>query len=148
MDLEQKIIKDIKNSMLSKNSVKLEVCRSIKSAIILAKSEKGFDGITDEKEIEILQKLYKQRKESSAIYVNQKRPDLAQYEDTQARIIATYLPAPYSLNELEEVINNIMNELDLFSKSDMGRLMSVILQRVKGRADGKTISAILSKKLH
>ena len=148
MDLEQKIIQDIKNSMLSKNSVKLEVCRSIKSAIILAKSEKGFDGITEEKEIEILQKLYKQRKESSAIYVNQKRPDLAQYEDTQARIIATYLPAPYSLNELEEVINNIMNELDLFSKSDMGRLMSVILQRVKGRADGKTISAILSKKLH
>ena len=148
MDLEQKIIQDIKNSMLSKNSVKLEVCRSIKSAIILAKSEKGFDGITEEKEIEILQKLYKQRKESSAIYVNQKRPDLAQYEDTQARIIATYLPAPYSLNELEEVINNIMNELDLFSKSDMGRLMSVILQRVKGRADGKTISTILSKKLH
>ena len=148
MDLEQKIIQDIKNSMLSKNSVKLEVCRSIKSAIILAKSEKGFDGITEEKEIEILQKLYKQRKESSAIYVNQKRPDLAQHEDTQARIIATYLPAPYSLNELEEVINNIMNELDLFAKRDMGRLMSVILQRVKGRADGKTISGILSKKLH
>ena len=63
MDLEQKIIQDIKHSMLSKNSIKLEVCRSIKSAIILAKSEKGFDGFTEEKEIEILQKLYKQRKE-------------------------------------------------------------------------------------
>ena len=148
MDLEQKIIQDIKHSMLSKNSIKLEVCRSIKSAIILAKSEKGFDGFTEEKEIEILQKLYKQRKESSAIYVNQKRTDLAEHEDAQARIIATYLPVPYSINELEEVINNIMNELDLFSKKDMGRLMSVILQRVKGRADGKTISRILSKKLH
>ncbi len=147
MDLEQKIIQDIKASMLAKNSLKLEVCRSIKSAIILAKSEKGFDKMTEKKEIEILQKLYKQRKESYSIYVNQKRLDLANYEDSQAKIISTYLPVPYTLNELEELITDIMQELGLFSKQDMGPLMNVIMQRAKGRADGKTISGILAKKL-
>ena len=148
MNLEQKIMQDIKASMLAKDSLKLEVCRSIKSAIILVKSEKGFDKITKEKEIEILQKLYKQRKESYAIYVNQKRLDLAEYEDAQAKIISTYLPAPYTLNELEELINAIMQELDLFSKKDMGILMNTIVRRVQGRADGKTISTILSDKLN
>tara|TARA_B100000902_G_C27109829_1_gene812988 strand:+ start:104 stop:550 length:447 start_codon:yes stop_codon:yes gene_type:complete len=148
MNLEQKIMQDIKASMLAKDSLKLEVCRSIKSAIILAKSEKGFDKITKEKEIEILQKLYKQRKESYAIYVNQKRLDLAEHEDSQAKIISTYLPAPYTLNELEELINAIMQELDLFSKKDMGILMKTIVHRVQGRADGKTISTILSDKLN
>ena len=148
MDLEQKIIQDIKASMLAKNSLKLEVCRSIKAAIILAKAEKGFDKITKEKEIEILQKLYKQRKESYSIYVNQKRLDLAEHEDSQARIISTYLPVPYTLEELEVLINDIMKELGLFSKKDMGRLMNTIVQRVKGRADGKTISGILSEKLN
>ena len=148
MDLEQKIIKDIKDSMLAKNSLKLEVCRSIKAAVILAKSEKGFDKMTKEKELEILQKLYKQRKESYAIYVSQKRLDLAEHEDSQARIISTYLPLPYTLNELEALINDVMQDLGLFSKQDMGRLMNTIIQRVKGRADGKAISQILSRKLN
>ena len=96
----------------------------------------------------ILQKLYKQRKESYAIYVNQKRLDLAEHEDAQVKIISTYLPAPYTLNELEELINAIMQELDLFSKKDMGILMNTIVRRVQGRADGKTISTILSDKLN
>ena len=61
MSLEEKITKDIKNAMLSKNSLKLEVCRSIKSAILLAKTEKGLKILTETKEIEILQKLLKQR---------------------------------------------------------------------------------------
>ena len=148
MNLEQKIIQDIKTSMLAKDSLKLEVCRSIKSAIILAKSEKGFDKITKEKEIEILQKLHKQRKESYAIYINQKRLDLAEHEDAQAKIISTYLPVPYTLDELEELINTIMQELSMFSKKDMGSLMNTIMSRVKGRADGKTISTILSGKLN
>ena len=147
MDLEHEIIQDIKSSMLAKDSIKLEVCRAIKSAIILAKAEKGFDKMTKQKEIEILQKLLKQRKESQAIYINQKRLDLAEHEEAQARIISTYLPLPYTLDELEELINDIMQELNLFSKKDMGHLMSTILQRAKGRADGKTISSLLAKKL-
>ena len=148
MSLEQQIIQDIKASMLAKNSLKLEVCRSIKSAIILAKAEKGFDEMTKEKEIEILQKLYKQRKESYSIYINQKRLDLAEYEDAQAKIISKYLPEPYTLDQLEKLITDIMQDLGLFSKQDMGSLMKTIMQQVKGRADGKTISGILSKKLH
>ena len=145
MDLEQKIIQDIKASMLAKDSIKLEVCRSIKSAIMLAKSEKGFNKFDKKKEIEILQKLYKQRREAYEIYLNQKRMDLAEHEDSQANIISTYLPTPYSLKELEELINDVMHELGLFTKKDMGRLMSTIIQRSKGRADGKTISSVLSK---
>ena len=148
MNLEEKIIRDIKTSMLSKDILKLEVCRAIKSAIILAKSEKGFVSIDNKKEVEILQKLYKQRREAYEIYLSQKRIDLAEHEDAQSKIIATYLPKQYSLEELEILINDVMRENDLNTKKDMGRLMSIIIQRVKGRADGKTISSMLSKLLN
>ena len=106
MNLEDKIMHDIKNAMLNKDSLKLDVCSAIKSAILLAKTEKGSQVLTDVKEMEILQKLYKQRQESCQIYLTQKRKDLADQEQEQAKIIKEYLPNPYSQEELEEIIDN------------------------------------------
>ena len=73
MSLESKIMEDIKSAMLSKDTLKLEVCRSIKSAILLLKTGKGAEDLNDSKEIEILQKLLKQRQDSAKIYLDQKK---------------------------------------------------------------------------
>jgi len=147
MALENKITKDIKDAMLSKNKLKLEVCRSIKSAILLAKTEKGDGGLEETRELDILQKLLKQRKESEKIYKEQSRFDLAQKEQNQAKIISTYLPEQYGQLELENIIDTLIKELSISSKKDMGKLISSVLKKVKGRADGKMISEIVKKKL-
>ncbi|MBF25366.1 MAG: glutamyl-tRNA amidotransferase [Flavobacteriales bacterium] len=147
MSLEKKIMLDIKDAMRSKDSVRLEVCRSVKSAILLVKTEKKSEDLSEEKEIEILQKLLKQRSESEKIYIQQSRHDLAQIEKNQADIILKYLPTPYSVEELEKLVDKLILQLNIESKKDMGRLMSEVLKQAKGRADGKAVSVIVQSKL-
>ena len=147
MSLEQKIMADIKAAMIAKDSLRLEVLRSIKSAILLVKTDKNSSDLDEDKEVQILQKLLKQRKESCEIYLKQNRLDLASHEKNQASIISNYLPTPYSNIELQELVNNIMKENNLYNKSDMGQLISLVMKNVKGRADGKSVSEVVKQKL-
>ena len=123
------------------------VCRAIKSAILLYKTEKNNKELTEKKEIEILQKLYKQRNEAFRIFSEQKRFDLSEQEKLQADIIMEYLPQPYTLEELELLVDQVIKESNLGSKKDMGKLIGLIISKVKGRADGQTISKIVKQKL-
>jgi len=147
MSLEKKISQDIKEAMLNKLTVRLEVCRAIKAAILLAKTEKGLDVLDTEKELQILQKLFKQRNESKKIYLSQNRKDLAKNEDEQAIIISEYLPKPYTEKELEDLIDKEIIELGITSKKEMGKLISIIMQKSQGRANGQSISSIIKNKL-
>ena len=147
MSLEQKIMADIKSAMIAKDSLRLEVLRSVKSAILLVKTDKNSSDLDEDKEVQILQKLLKQRKESCEIYLKQNRLDLASHEKNQASIISNYLPTPYSNLELQELVNNIMKENNLYKKSDMGQLISLVMKNVKGRADGKSVSEVVKQKL-
>ena len=147
MSLEQKIMADIKVAMVAKDSLRLEVLRSIKSAILLVKTDKKSSDLDEDKEVQILQKLLKQRKESCEIYLKQDRLDLASHEKNQASIISNYLPTPYSELELQDLVNNVMKENNLYKKSDMGQLISLVMKNVKGRADGKSVSEIVKQKL-
>ncbi len=147
MGLEKKIMNDIKHAMLNKDTLKLEVCRSIKSAILLKKTEKNTQDLSEEKELEILQKLLKQCRESEKIYHEQSRLDLAKHEQNQGDIIATYLPVPYTKDELEVVVDSLMKDLGINSKKEMGKLISAVMNKAKGRSDGKTISKLVNEKL-
>ena len=148
MGLEQKIMHDLKNAMLNKDTLKLEVCRAIKSAILIVKTDKGSQELTELKEVELLQKLLKQRKDSQKIYLEKGRKDLAEHENNQANIIATYLPKPYTNEELELIIDALITELEINSKKDMGKLISAVVKKAKGRADGRTISDFVKQKLN
>ena len=147
MSLEKIIMNDIKQAMLAKDSLRLDVCRSIKSALLLSKTEKDSTDLTKDKELEILQKLLKQRKESEKIYEAQSRLDLAQNEKNQANIISEYLPKPCSKEELIEIVESVIIELNINSKQEMGKLISTVLQKCKGRSDGKTISDIVKERM-
>ena len=147
MGLETIIMRDIKDAMLSKNALKLDVCRAIKSAILILKTQKSSVELSEDKEIEILQKLLKQRKEAESIYKKQGRLDLAQNEKAQANIILTYLPQPYTKDEVLLLVDKLMSETGINSIKEMGRLISLVIQHSKGRADGKTISECVKEKL-
>ncbi|HOY48174.1 MAG TPA: GatB/YqeY domain-containing protein [Flavobacteriales bacterium] len=145
MSLEEKINADIKSAMLAKEKEKLEALRAVKSAVLLAKTEKVGAELSDDVEIKLLQKLVKQRRESALIYVQQNRPELADAETFQADIIEKYLPAQLSPEEVRVVLQEIAAELGAVSVKDMGKVMGAATQKLAGRADGKLISTLVKE---
>jgi uncharacterized protein YqeY len=143
MSLEQKINDDIKTAMLAREKDKLEALRAIKSAVLLAKTEKAGADLDSDTEIKMLQKLVKQRRESAEIYTNQGRSDMAEAELFQARIIEAYLPEQLSEDVVREIIKQIIAESGASGPKEMGKVMGLANQKLAGKADGKTIAAIV-----
>ncbi len=145
MALEEKINADIKAAMLAKASAKLEALRAVKSAILLLKTSP--EGYNDESELKALQKMVKQRKETAEIYKTQNRGDLAETELFQADIIEAYLPKPLSDEELRAEVIKIIASAGATSAADMGKVMGLASKQFAGKADGKTISALVKELL-
>ncbi|MVN91650.1 GatB/YqeY domain-containing protein [Mucilaginibacter aquatilis] len=148
MSLETTINQDIKQAMLAKNEAKLRGLRAIKSALLLAKTEKGAsEDITEEVEIKVLQKLVKQRKESADIYQAQNRPDLYQVEKEEMDVIEAYLPKQMSRDEVEAFLKDLISRVGAISVKDMGKVMGAANKELAGKADGKTISEVVKQLL-
>ncbi len=148
MSLQETIDRDIKEAMLAKDSVRLRGLRAIKSAVLLAKTEKGNAELTEDVEIKILQKLVKQRKESAEIYEEQNRQDLLSVEKEELEVIEKYLPVQMSTEEVEATITSIFSEHGLSGMKDMGKAMGLVNVALAGKADGKTISSIVKQLLN
>lgn len=148
MSLELNINNDIKTAMLAKDEVALRSLRAIKAAILLVKtSENAKASLTEDDEIKLVQKLVKQRKDSLAIFEKQNRPDLAQKEKEEIAVMEKYLPAQLSAEELKEVIAKIIAATGATSPADMGKVMGAASKQLAGKADGKTISAVVKELL-
>jgi uncharacterized protein len=148
MKLIEKISSSIISAMKEKNVDELESLRAIKSALLLAQTQKGSDGnIKESDEIKILQKLVKQRKESAEIYKNQNRLELADIEIKQSKIIERFLPVQMNFEDLEKLIVDIINQTGAQGMKDMGKVMGIASVKLSGKADGKTISNIVRSKL-
>ncbi len=143
MKIFDKINEDIKQAMKAKEKEKLEALRAVKSAFLLAKTETGNDELTEEKEIQIVQKLVKQRRDSAEIYKEQNRMDLFEPENFQAEVIAKYLPEQLSEDELKVILAEIVKEQNASGMKDMGKVMGIANAKLAGKADGKTISTIV-----
>ncbi len=144
MSLETTINQDIKAAMIAKDTIRLRGLRAIKSAILLAKTEKTHvEDITEEAEIKVLQKLAKQRKESAEIYKTQNREDLYQIEIEEQEVIEGYLPKQLDRSEIETIVKGIVAETGASSMKDMGKVMGLANQRLAGKADGSTISQVV-----
>ena len=148
MSLEQRVMTEMKAAMKSKDTVALESLRAIKSALLLAKTEKGgAAGLSEGDEIALVQKLVKQRKDSAEIYTQQGRADLAEPELAQVAVLERFLPEPLTEEEIEKVVFQTIGALNAEGMKDMGKVMGVVTQELAGAADGKTIAAIVRSKL-
>ncbi len=149
MALEAQIQKDIMAAMKEKDTVRLNAVRSIKSAILLAKtSEGGSKELSDTDIVKIIQKLAKQRKEAAEQYVAAGRQELADNEMNEAAVLETYLPKQLSEAEVEEKIREIIARVGASKPSDMGKVMGVATKELAGLAEGRTISGIVKNLLN
>ena len=148
MSLQDKVMVALKDAMKSKNQTALTALRAIKSAILLAQTQEGAKNqLSEEQELNILQKQVKQRKDSAAIFIAQGRDDLATPELAEAEVIAQFLPKALSLEEIEDIVNQTIKDSNAQGMKDMGKVMGIVSQKTAGQADGKTISTIVKEKL-
>lgn len=149
MNLEQKIMAELKTAMLAKDEKTTRSLRAIKAAIILAKTAEGAGGeLKEEDEVKMLQKMVKQRKDSLEIYQQQNRTDLAQKEQEEIEVIEKFLPKQLSAEEVKAEISKIMQQVGASSPADMGKVMGVATKQLAGKADGKTISSAVKELLN
>lgn len=148
MSLEKQVMDGIKKAMLGHDEKTLRGLRAIKAAILSLKTSSGFSGtITEGDEIKMLQKLIKQRKDSLDIYEKQNREDLASKEREEIEVIESFLPKQLSEEEITAAIASIIETTGATSMADMGKVMGAANKELSGKADGKTISAIVKKLL-
>lgn len=142
MSLANSINDHIKAAMKAKDKVRLESLRAIKSAFLMAGTEKGATGeISEADELKILGRLQKQRKDSLDIYTEQGRADLAEDEKQQLAIIEEFLPKQMSAEELNGYLEALLQKLGATGPQDLGKVMGAASKELAGKADGKTISA-------
>jgi uncharacterized protein len=146
MSLTDKINADIKTAMLAKEKEKLEALRAIKAALLL-ESTKGTGEVSEDTEIKMLQKMYKQRIEAAEIYKQQGRADLEGPEIFQADIIKAYLPAQMGEAEVKAAIQEVISSVGATSAADMGKVMGPVMAKLQGKADGKLISSLVKQLL-
>lgn len=148
MSLQDGIMAAMKTAMKAKDQTALTALRAVKSAILLANTESGAGSdLTDEQELQILQKQVKQRKDSAAIFLEQGRGDLAAPELAEAEVIGQFLPEAMSEGDVEKIVLKAIEALGANGMKDMGKVMGVVSKELAGKADGKTISSIVKQKL-
>ncbi len=148
MSIQQQVMEEMNSAIKAKDKVALESLRAIKSALLLAQTQgRVGEGLSEDDEIKLIQKLVKQRKDSAAIYVEQGREDLAGPELAQAAIIEKFLPEQLSEEEIEKVVVQTIESTGASGMKDMGKVMGIVSKELAGQADGKTISGIVRSKL-
>ena len=147
MALEQQIQKDIMEAMKAHDEARLNATRGIKSEILLAKTSGAEHELTDADVLKIIQKLVKQRKESAELYTQGNRPELAEKELSEMRVMEAYLPKALSEDEVRNILKEVVAEVGATGPMDMGKVMGAATKRLAGQADGRLISTIVKELL-
>lgn len=147
-NLFDQISEDIQKAMLAHDHVRTETLRGIKKEFLEAKTAKGAEGeLTDSHAIEILQKMKKQRLDATQIYRDNGRPELAEGEEAEAKILEEYLPKQMEEDELTEYIRALIEKLGVTDMRGMGRIMGTATKELAGKAQGGDISRIVKQLL-
>ena len=146
MGLRHRIAEDVTKAMKEGDKLKTNALRMALSAIKYIEIEKKRE-LNDEETIGVFSTLCKQRRESIEQFKKGNRPDLVEKEEKELAILTTYLPERISEDELLKIVKESAAECGATGPNDMGKLMKVLMPKVKGRADGKVVQDMVKKAL-
>lgn len=145
--LQQDLTNDLKTAMKAHDKIALDTIRMIKASLKNAEIAAGHE-ITADEELQVLATEMKQRKDSKAEFEKGGREDLIEKLDAEMAIVEKYLPAQLSRDEISAIVDETIAEVGASSKADFGKVMKTLMPKVKGRADGATINALVKEKLN
>ncbi len=137
----------MKQAMKSKEKEKLSVLRMLKAALQNEAIKLGKSALSEDEELTVLSRELKQRKDSLHEFENAGRSDLVEKAKTEIEIVQSYMPKPLTEEELRELIAETIKEVGASSKADMGKVMSAIMPKVKGKADGSLVNQLVRQQL-
>lgn len=147
MNLKEEIYNDLKESIKAKDELRTSTLRMLKSEIMKLEVSGAKKEATDDDIIGIIQKLIKQRYDAAQQYETGNRPELAEKEKKEAKILEEYMPRQLSRDEVLDIVKSTIAEVNAESMADVGRVMKAVMPKVKGMADGKTVNEIVQELL-
>ena len=147
--LKDKLQEDMKQALMAHEEQKLSVIRMLKSAIQYFEIQKGGEGYsaTDEDVQDVIAKEVKKRRESIDLYEKGGRSELADKEKQELKILQAYLPEQMSEEEVSRLVTEAITQTGASSIQEMGKVMGILMPKVKGKADAGMVSALVRKKL-
>ena len=146
MSLKERLQEDLKSSMKNKETVKKSVITLIRASIkqfeVDNRVELDYDGIID-----VISKQLKQRNDALEEFKKANRDDLVSETEAEIKVLKEYLPQQLSEEELDIIVKETISEVGATSMKDMGKIMSAIKPKTKGRADGKLINKLVKSNL-
>ena len=133
--------------MLAKDADRLSTLRLLKSALGYAQLERKTEKLSEADFVAVVQKEVKKRRDAIEQYEKGGRPELAEKEKKEITVLESFLPKPFSPEELEQLIKATIQELGAASKKEMGPVIKAVQTKAAGRADGKTISGVVGRLL-
>jgi uncharacterized protein len=146
MSLLDRLTEDMKTAMKAGEKERLGTIRLLRGQIKDAAIDKRAD-LTDDEELSVLANAAKKRREAILAYQDAGRMDLAAVEEAELAVIQSYLPAALESAEIEAIIDQVIAETGAQTVKEIGKVMPLVMNQTKGRADGKAVSEMVRKKL-
>ena len=146
MNLKERIDQDMKMAQKSGEKLKLSLTRLLKSDIRYKEIDKGKE-LSDEDVLEVLTSSAKKHRDSIEQFRKGGREDLVKQEEDELKLILGYMPEQLSTEELGKLVEEAITEVGAEGEKDIGKVMKVLMPKVKGKADGKAVSLLVSSRL-
>jgi len=146
MDIEQRLMEDMKTAMKSRDKIRLETIRGLRAQLKNAQIEKG-DALNEDEVLKVLNSAAKKRRETIEQFRALGRDDRADIEQQELEVIAAYLPAQMDKAAVTKLVEETISRVNAESMKDMGKVMGAVMGQVKGKADGKMVQQIVREKL-
>lgn len=146
MDIEKKLMEDMKSAMKEQDKIRLETIRGVRAQLKNTQIEVRRE-LTEEEVIGVLMNAAKKRKEAIEQYQAVGREDRAATEAEELKVIESYLPEQMSAEKIAQIVDEVIREVNAESIKDMGKVMGAIMPKVKGKADGKIVQQVVREKL-
>ena len=147
MALKETLTNDMKDAMRQRDTVTRDTIRLLLSAIGYEEKAKRTDALPDDAVLQVLSKQAQQRRDSIEAYQKGDRPDLVAKEEAELAIVIKYLPQPLTAEEIAAIVQSAIADAGATGPQDMGKVMGRIMPQVRGRADGKQVSALVNQTL-
>jgi len=146
MSLFDTLQQDMKQALKSGDALKLSTIRLVMSSVSYARIAKGSE-LTDDEVLAVISREAKGRRETIESATSGGREDIAEREKAELEILQTYLPKQLDEAEIETIVRQVVSEVGAVDLKDRGKVMGPLMQKVKGRADGKIVSQVVEKVL-
>ena len=147
MSWQARLSQELKTAMLAREADRLSTLRLLKTAVSYAQLERKADELSESEFVAVVQKEVKKRRDAIEQYEKGGRPELAEKEKREIQVLESFLPEPLSAAELEQLIKATIQELGATSKEEMGPVIKAVQAKAAGRADGRSISAVVGRLL-